>query len=242
MGGAAGVSRREIIAAVSCVLPGLAGAAAAATGAKDMVDHLLLGVSDLDAGIAWVEQRMGVKAVVGGSHPGRGTRNALLSLGGHHYLELIAPDPKQSTYTFHVDVRPLTEPRLVNWAVHTSNLDTVLEGARKTGVEVSGPNNGSRITPAGKTLKWRTLAVTNKFGTPAVDPVPFFIEWAAGSAHPSQDSPGGCELLSLAVEHPEAPALKQMLRKLGIDVDVRKGSTARLIATVRTPKGRVELS
>lgn len=237
--GGAGASRREIIAAMSCVLPGLAGPAV--TTATEVVDHLLLGVNDLNAGIAWVERRMGVKAVIGGSHPGRGTRNALVSLGGRHYLEIIAPDPAQSSYEFQVDVRALAEPRLVTWAAHTSSIEAVADRARQAGFQVSGPSNGSRVTPAGKTLKWRTLGVSNKFAIPPVEPVPFFIEWAAGSAHPSQDSPPGCELASLAIEHPEATALGEMLRKLGIEVDVRKGSTARLIAAAKTPKGRVEL-
>ena len=46
------------------------------------VDHLVYAVSDLDAGIVQIERLIGVRAAQGAKHPGRGTHNALISLGG----------------------------------------------------------------------------------------------------------------------------------------------------------------
>ena len=97
----------------------------ATTEVPTMLDHILLGCSDLDHGIEFVEQRTGVRAAFGGVHPGRGTRNALLSLGERRYLEIIAPDPGQSDTADTYALRKLTEPRLVHWAAHPGDLDAV---------------------------------------------------------------------------------------------------------------------
>jgi glyoxalase-like protein len=206
------------------------------------VDHLLLGVADLDHGIEWVEQLTGVKAAVGGSHPGRGTRNALLSLGGRRYLEIIAPDPAQTAYNFQIDVRKLAEPRLATWAAGTSDIDAVAKQARGAGHQLFGPNDGSRARPDGKLLKWKTLGVQNAYGRDGVEPIPFFIQWAAESPHPSQDAPVGCELQALALEHPEAAKVQSTLRGLGIDLAAKQAGAVRFMATLKTPKGEVRLS
>jgi len=231
--GAAGASGMFVSARNS--VEGLLPAAAA-------VDHLLLGVGDLDRGIAWVERRTGVKAVMGGSHPGVGTRNALLSLGVKRYLEIIAPDPAQKAYNFPIDVRKLAEPRLITWAAGTGDIDSVAKKARAAGYEIFGPREGSRARPDGKLLRWKTLGVLNELGGEGVEPIPFFIEWASGSLHPSQYSPEGCELQALEIEHLNPEGMTEALQKLEIAANVREGKHVRLTATLQAPKGGVKLS
>ena len=60
------------------------------------LDHLILGVRDLDRGIDELENLTGVRASRGGRHQGLGTHNALISLGIRTYLEILAPDPEQN--------------------------------------------------------------------------------------------------------------------------------------------------
>ena len=217
-------------------------AAQTLTSATKAADHLLLGVPDLDRGIAWVEQTTGVKAAIGGSHPGRGTRNALLSLGGRQYLEIIAPDPGQTTYAFQIDLHKLRAPQLVNWAAASTGLDALATRASAAGQRLAGPRDGSRVTPSGATLKWRSLGVIHDLAAADVDPIPFFIEWAAGTPHPSESAPKGCALESLSIEHPKPEAILAVLKAFDIDASVKTAAAPRLRAGLRTPKGTVVLT
>jgi Glyoxalase-like domain len=229
-------------AGASGVFAGSTGPAGRTALAVSAVDHLLLGIGDLDRGIAWVEKTTGVNAAIGGTHPGVGTRNALISLGGRRYLEILAPDPAQSAFNFRIDVRALALPRLITWAAATSDVDTLAKRAHAAGFEIFGPQAGSRARPDGKVLKWRTLGVKSDLAAGGIDPIPFFIQWDADSLHPSQDSPKGCELVAFGIQHPTPAAVRNMLVKLGIEASVKSGERVALSATVRTPNGEVTLA
>lgn len=206
------------------------------------VDHILLGVPNLDRGIDWVDKRLGVRAAIGGVHPDAGTRNALLSLGAGHYLEIIAPDPAQPAANDRRNLRRLSEPRLIAFAVTTNSIDSIVAKATKARLQVSGPNDGSRRLPSGTMLRWQTLTIPNELEAGVIQPVPFFIQWSAGSPHPSSDSPPGCVLESLEFEHPDPVRLNSIFEALGFDADVSSGSDVRIVAGLKTPNGRLKMS
>ncbi len=207
-----------------------------------MLDHLLLGCSDLDEGIAFVEKHTGVRPAMGGVHPGRGTRNALLSLGPNRYFEVIAPDPQQKEIQavgagLLGVLKQLAAPRLVEWAVHTQNIEAVAERWRKYGITFHGPTPGSRARPDGKMLRWQTLNLDYD----RVGLLPFFIEWGADSVHPSADAPAGCNLESFAVASPNPKELTVEFDRLGIEVEVANGETPHLRARIVGPSGEMLL-
>jgi hypothetical protein len=205
------------------------------------VDHLLVGVPDLGAAIAWVHQATGVEPMRGGAHPDMGTRNALLSLSGRQYLELIAPDPANPRFTFHIDLHSLPGPRLVTWAALSHDLDALAARARAAGLRVLGPAEGSRDRPDGSILRWRTMRVAADLGTPLIDPVPFFIEWPDEGSHPAASSPAGCRLTGLMLRHPDPARLQDTLAALGIGApDVVRAPEPGLEARVATPNGDLQ--
>jgi hypothetical protein len=203
-----------------------------------MLDHILLGSNDLDAGIAYLEKRSGVRAALGGVHPGRGTRNALLSLGELHYLEVIAPDPGQPGAPDIFGLRPLTEPRLVTWAVHISDIGGRVGRLADAGIPFEGPAAGSRNRPDGRVLNWKSLRLKDD----RKGMLPFFIEWGEGSVHPSTDAPAGCRLVRFEIAAPDVREFRETFGTLGIDVHVVKGEQVQLRATIAGARGEFTLT
>lgn len=216
------------------------GAPALATRpAVEAFDHLILAVPDLEPAIEALAARTGVRAIVGGSHPGRGTRNALLSLGSGHYLEIIAPDPAQpeSKQGEPAEMAKLERPLLGGWAIRSVDLAGELERVRAKGLDVAGPFPGGRERPDGRKLSWQTAFAAG----PLVASLPFLIEWGAETAHPSLDAPLLGSLTSLTLVHPDPESLRAALAQFGVDCPVVKGDAVGMRATIATANGPLEL-
>lgn len=203
-----------------------------------MLDHLLWGVPHLDAGIRDVAERCGVRAELGGSHPGIGTHNALLDLRDDRYLEIIAPDPAQDRCTgFGLLLRQLKAPRLLTWAARSEDIESLVAVGRQAGLEPGEIYPMSRRRPDGGLLQGRVL----QFGDhPWGRLLPFFIQIDRGD-HPSRDAPRGCRLDRFLLHHPDAADLRALLERLGLEVEVRPGPRPALAARMDSPRGTFEL-
>lgn len=212
------------------------------------VDHLVYAVPDLRAAVADLKERLGVEPSPGGSHP-YGTHNALLSLGGRRYLEIIAPDPAQATaqrdrpLSFGLD--DLQTPRLVTWAALASPLEEVLAAARAAGYDPGEEVAGARTRPDGVALRWRSTKrpeALDGWPPPGDGLVPFLIEWGAGTPHPAETSAQGVVLLELSLLHPQPQSVEPMLRALAVELPVAEGPRPEMRARLSTPRGVVVLT
>ena len=200
------------------------------------IDHLIVSIDSLDRGIALLREVTGVTPVFGGAHPGRGTQNALLSLGSGMYLELLAPNPSDAAGPRMVQMfAPARSLTPTGWALRASDADSVRALAIRGGLPGGSVAPGARDRPDGSTLRWRTLS---PWGS-NLSMLPFFIEWHATSPHPSKESPGGCTLSSLTFASTAADSLRQLLGRVQVRANVIAAAKDSMSITLDCPKGRI---
>lgn len=154
------------------------------------IDHVVLGVRDLDEAARRLLTDLGLGSVFGGHHVGWGTGNLIVPLGSS-YVELLGVvDEEQARHSL-LGRRVLSTvedgDRLLGWCVAVDPFDQVVD---RLGLEAS---EGSRVRPDGTTLQWRTAGLEEAMADPSR---PFFITWLVPEAlHPGRTT----------VFHPAAP-------------------------------------
>lgn len=203
------------------------------------IDHLVYAVPNLASGVRDIENRLGVPLTPGGSHPGLGTRNALLRIGARVYLEVVGPDPEQAPPPggLWLTRGAVPLPALATWAARSGALRDLAAGA---GGPLLGPvRSMSRTRPGGDRISW-TLTMPHD-PLPRHGIVPFFIDWGK-TPHPCTGLPDeGVSLVKLSARHPAPVAVRADLDRLGVELEVEPGPPA-LEAVLRTPaRGAVTL-
>ena len=201
------------------------------------LDHVLLGIADLEAGVRQFQELTGVEPRRGGRHPEMGTCNAVVSLGQGEYLEIIAPELGGRLVPMFESLKSIGRLTPVMWAMAVDDADEEAARLAAEGHAVVGPREGSRVQQEGGVLEWRLVT------TPGRGPfAPFFIEWAPGVPHPSATAPAGCALAAMEIAHPEPASLARLLESLGPRVRAPAAQRAALSFAIDCPRGRVRFS
>jgi len=200
------------------------------------IDHVIVGIADLNRGMEEFRRRTGVTPITGGVHPGRGTHNALVALDKGRYLEILAASPDAPPSEDVARLRAFEMLTPCGWAVSTDDTDAGAKSLEDAGFDVSPRIPGARVRADGTRLEWVTFGVR-----PDLELAPFVINWSASSRHPSADSPKGCSLASVLVELPAHSASRRLLEQLAVGVVIETAKVARMEITLRCPNGTVRL-
>lgn len=188
-------------------------------------DHVLIAIPDLDASLRAFEAHHGLAAKPGGRHPGVGTANAIVSLGGDQYLELITVVDREEAEREPLRnrvVRSLDRgQRFAGWALRTDDIDALGDS-----VQIAGRGEGARDRPDGVRLAWR-MAVPAGSGSG----IPFFIQWTSGE-HPGAAGPRR-PVRRVTVQdagNAVASLLERVELDVQVDVQTGDGDEPRLLA------------
>ncbi|HVO26462.1 MAG TPA: VOC family protein [Candidatus Margulisiibacteriota bacterium] len=137
------------------------------------IDHIVIGVRDLETSAALIWERYGLEAQPGGTHTGAGTANLLVPLANDQFLELL-------TITDHLSRHPivgwlsrlLTDgDRLIALAVEPDDLEAA---AARLGEPVIEQD---RVAADGRRVHFRLTGTRGLLG-PEI--LPFFVETTTG--------------------------------------------------------------
>ena len=223
--------------------------AAAGAVALPCIDHLIWTHATLEQGVQEATVALGVVPAAGGRHKDWGTHNALLSLGGRAYLEMVAPDPHSSVppqdrpgvlaVPPSLQLRGAGAPVLNGWVATHNDIENAVAVCREHGYMLGEPLHGHRRTVTGQELTW---SITDPRAPALFDGVmPLLIDWTSVDEphhhHPSSTAPPGGALVGLHLQHPRADALTALLALLGIPATVAQADTAGIAAVVETAGG-----
>jgi len=139
------------------------------------IDHVMICVPDLARGIAQYG-KMGFNIHPGGDHPGKGTHNAI-ALNYEDYIELLAiRDPaeyaasgKPGTWNTGLTDFIAAGGGIRYVVLQSNDLTAEVAAMRSRGVDVSDVVDGSRRTPTGQELRWKSAVLGPK------NPLPIFF-------------------------------------------------------------------
>jgi hypothetical protein len=121
------------------------------------LDHIIIGVHDLDAAAQQFHHNLGLLPSGGGIHPIGGTANRIIVIGDT-YLELIAiyqPEEAQES----IRQRLAQGQGYLNFVLSSSDIEADSQALRQRGVAVLGPTPGSLRSADGRMRAWSRVDI-----------------------------------------------------------------------------------
>ncbi|KAL3944337.1 MAG: hypothetical protein SGBAC_001584 [Bacillariaceae sp.] len=205
----------------------------------NVLDHIVLAAPDFQDAMKEFENMTGIKPSVVGSLRGLGTKSARVGLDNNAYIELIAPDPKNSGPIGAALASQLEEGQLMPWhyAIRSSEVEAMKDdyvpnelGWQPDHISMFG------ASPDGTPKKWEMLYM---YGHKIGGVVPFYIDWGHCD-HPSATIPEVGALKSLVVRAPGGHKVHDLLSSVD-GITVEEGD-AMLEFSFGSPEGTITFS
>jgi hypothetical protein len=133
------------------------------------IDHAIIGARDIEAAADRLWERHGLASLPGGRHPGWGTHNRIVPLGGA-YLEIIGVADEHEAMRDPMGrwllANTATGDPLMAWCCETSEIERI---SQRLGLPLE---RGSRERPDGSRISWRVAGREEGLGAR-----PFYIAW-----------------------------------------------------------------
>lgn len=204
------------------------------------IDHIVYCVPNLEEALIYLENKLGVKATIGGAHLTQGTKNALINLGDACYLEVLAIDENNSDIEAPrwMGIDLLHSTKITRWALKTADISQDSTSLQNHNTDMGLVTSGSRMMTSGKTLSWQ---IAMPLSTPEVDIAPFITDWSKSEAHPTDTLDHQCKLLELQLNHPNPIDLQNLFNEMKIDIKINVSSKTTIQALIECPNGIIQL-
>jgi hypothetical protein len=199
-------------------------------------------------GLAGTAQRigglLGREFSEGGIHPRFGTRNMVLPLSDHTYLEVVEvldhPASDKAPFGQAVRARSALGGGWLGWVVA---VDDIAPLERRLGRESVV---GNRHRPDGTELLWKQIGVNGLIADPQL---PFFVQWLSpDTMHPSSGGNGDFSLACLEIAgDPQrvsewlGETVESPLEDVKVEWVARHGTPGIIAAQFQTPNGLVRV-
>ncbi|WP_288026144.1 VOC family protein [Arthrobacter sp.] len=187
---------------------------------------------------------LGVEAVRGGVHPRFGTRNMIIPLTDHHYLEVVEvldhPASDKAPFGQAVRARSQAGGGWMGWCVAVDDLTPFEERLGRSAVP------GNRKFPDGRELVWQQIGIKGLIADPQV---PYMLKWEGDPAlHPSLARPSTVRLASLTIAGSAerltewlGQPVEQPLEDVAVEWFAPRGTPGIMSVTFETANGNVTI-